>query len=322
MYIALNSKGKRTLAKYAKKDEFYTCPVCGGKVTLKRGKVTAAHFSHISGSCDDMWHYDLSEWRRSMQQLFSEKYREIPLKKDGVVHRADVLKDGIIIEFQHSPISAEEFQDRNNFYTALGYKVVWILNLSEDFEKGNLEYIKSKKSDTMLKWKNPREFLRTIIPKDNRKDISIYICMSEEEDSSDIGWVYKVIWASQDDDGTPNYNYIIHCDHCRFLEKDMDVKQLIMTKKELMQHYLSKFPDYDVKKVGIKGYSRNHYVCPKTNKFGVKCFGDGGCVYCRHCICLESIFENENKGYNVYCRYPNFAYTEEEWDNMLGPERF
>ena len=199
MYIALNSKGKRTLAQYAKRDEFYTCPVCGGKVHLKRGKENAAHFAHNAGECNDSWHYDMSEWHKSMQQLFPEKYREITLKKDGIIHRADILKDGIVIEFQHSPITAEEFQDRNNFYTSFGYKVVWVFDLSEEFDTHQIEYWENKKSKSMMRWKNPKRCLRSIIPKDNRKDVSIYISFSEEDygdDEACSGWVYKVIWAS------------------------------------------------------------------------------------------------------------------------------
>ena len=46
---------------------------------------------------------------------------------------------GYVIEFQHSPITAEEFNVRNQFYLTYGKKVIWIFDLSEEFEDGRID---------------------------------------------------------------------------------------------------------------------------------------------------------------------------------------
>lgn len=49
-----------------------------------------------------------------------------------------------VIEFQHSPISAEEFDERNKFYTSIGKKVVWIFDVQEKYETGRLLRVKPR----------------------------------------------------------------------------------------------------------------------------------------------------------------------------------
>ena len=42
----------------------------------------------------------------------------------------------VVYEFQHSPLSPEELDDRNAFYNSLGYKVIWIFDLFDQYENG------------------------------------------------------------------------------------------------------------------------------------------------------------------------------------------
>ena len=44
---------------------------------------------------------------------------------------ADVLINGYVIEFQHSPISRDEIKERNEFYTNCGYKVIWVFDAND-----------------------------------------------------------------------------------------------------------------------------------------------------------------------------------------------
>ena len=44
-------------------------------------------------------------------------------------HRADICFKDYVIEFQHSPISASEFNERNWFYTTAGYKLIWVFDM-------------------------------------------------------------------------------------------------------------------------------------------------------------------------------------------------
>jgi len=64
----------------------------------------------------------MSDWHKAWQSIFPLKNQEVPLPFDKPCHRADVLAYGYVIEFQHSPISVEEFDERNLFYTSLEKK--------------------------------------------------------------------------------------------------------------------------------------------------------------------------------------------------------
>ena len=112
MFIAIDNNEKRIDASEACKGQEYKCPICGQAVLLRDGEVNAAHFAH-KNVCQDMWRYDMSEWHKKMQGFFSHEYREVVVEHSGVKHRADILKGNIVIEMQHSPITAEEFNERN-----------------------------------------------------------------------------------------------------------------------------------------------------------------------------------------------------------------
>lgn len=55
-------------------------------------------------------------------RVFPENVRDDCRGTQGRMPRADILMGGYVIEFQHSPISAGEFERRNKFYTRAGYK--------------------------------------------------------------------------------------------------------------------------------------------------------------------------------------------------------
>ena len=134
MRIALDSNGNRVFVDDSSRDETYFCPTCGEPLTARRGSVRVHHFAHRQGTeCIDDWHYsenEMSEWHRTMQDLFDPSCQEVVVSCDGKTHRADVLCNGTVIEFQHSPINILEVDDRIRFFLALGYRVVWVFDLS------------------------------------------------------------------------------------------------------------------------------------------------------------------------------------------------
>ena len=71
-------------------------------------------------------------------------------------HRADVLIDRTVIEFQHSIMPAAAFDDRNNFYFNLGYKVIWLFDLSSLYAGGQISCEEEAESLTFC-WKNPKK---------------------------------------------------------------------------------------------------------------------------------------------------------------------
>lgn len=135
MFIALDSTGKRIDVADAEKGNDYFCPVCNNPLRIKEGNIKVKHFAHISKiDCDDFT-TDMSEWHRKWQEQFPVGNREVVIEHNGEKHRADVLAYGHVIEFQHSPISLDEFERRNTFYTAAGKKVVWVFDLTEETAK-------------------------------------------------------------------------------------------------------------------------------------------------------------------------------------------
>ncbi|WP_295091996.1 competence protein CoiA family protein [Ruminococcus sp.] len=141
MYIALNSNFIRTHIDDALSNDDYFCPFCKAPLDLRRGDIRRHHFAHARHHlCTDTWAKDRSEndstWHKQWQERFPVDNQEIPLQLGEIKHRADVMIDRTVIEFQHSPLSPEKFSDRNTFYAGLGHKVIWIFDCMDvDFSQ-------------------------------------------------------------------------------------------------------------------------------------------------------------------------------------------
>ena len=124
--------GKLTYIEDAIKGDPYFCQICGQPMMQRRCIDRIDHFAHYSPHgktdivpCSDHWGYDKTEWHMQWQKRFPVDNMERVLESNGKKHIADVLVGNFVIEFQHSSISLDEFSERNEFYTALGYKVIW-----------------------------------------------------------------------------------------------------------------------------------------------------------------------------------------------------
>lgn len=130
MFIAHDTNNNRVSIEKAENGKQYFCPICGEPLIIRAQKSIAVktHFSHKKGSdCDDFSH-DMSEWHLNWQRRFPEECREVVVDNGKEKHRADVLIKNTVIEFQHSPISAEEIARRNAFYLSCGYGMVWVFD--------------------------------------------------------------------------------------------------------------------------------------------------------------------------------------------------
>ncbi len=191
MLYALNSSGNKVYIDKTIRNEKYFCPVCGSELVCKFGDVKIHHFAHQRNTiCKDSWHYDMSEWHFEWQNLFEDKYQEVVKSNNGVKHRADILieETKTVIEFQHSSLSYDEFEDRNNFYKELGYKIIWIFDCEEAYKKGDISNYSSNK----WSWSRPRktfDFLRKI-------DKTIEIYLQIDNDSIEL---IKVSWCTPND---------------------------------------------------------------------------------------------------------------------------
>lgn len=160
--IAIDKLNNRVTIDETVKGEVYFCPLCGEKISCKKGRIRKHHFAHMPNSnCHD-WG-DMSDWHWEWQELFPKDYREVIMHGNGHIHRADVFipMKNTVIEFQHSPISNDEFNIRNSFYTDLGYRLIWVFDAEKAMRyetyklcENAVEYQDVQK----LLWKRKREW--------------------------------------------------------------------------------------------------------------------------------------------------------------------
>ena len=162
MLFAYDYNDNRVYIDETHSNQEYYCPYCGSSLITKKGDVRQHHFAHKSTHvCSDSWvgdrshSYDISPWHNEWQSSFPKENQEVMLVLGDTKHRADVMVDKTVIEFQHSIMSVKAFDDRNNFYFNFGNKVIWLFDLSDILESSQLAY---KKTETGLDfyWKNPK----------------------------------------------------------------------------------------------------------------------------------------------------------------------
>jgi len=141
----------------------YYCPYCGVPLVTRKGDIRQHHFAHKANhNCSDTWDnggshgYDISPWHNEWQSLFPKENQEVKLCLGDTIHRADVLIDRTVIEFQHSIMPVKAFDDRNNFYFNLGYKVIWLFDLSDLYANGQLTY-RPIDNGLSFTWNNPKK---------------------------------------------------------------------------------------------------------------------------------------------------------------------
>lgn len=103
------------------------CPSCGEIVIAKCGPLVTHHWAHNAGSECDPWAEKIGHWHLSWQKLIDVESVEVV----RAPHRADIVgNDDVVIELQHSPISAEDIAGRERFYGDM----VWLFDATERFE--------------------------------------------------------------------------------------------------------------------------------------------------------------------------------------------
>lgn len=102
------------------------CPLCERPMVAKCGDLRVWHWAHKGKlQCDSWWEPE-TEWHRAWKGQFPVEWQEIvQFAPDGEKHIADVkTKDGWVLEFQHSPLPAEERQARTDFYR----RMLWVVD--------------------------------------------------------------------------------------------------------------------------------------------------------------------------------------------------
>lgn len=170
----------------------------------------------------------MSEWHRNWQKRFPLRNREVILKLDAddnslfsencrrIARRTDVLCYGYAIEFQNSPISSEEFDERIWFYNHLGKKVIWIFNLIEPYESGMIEcygeWHNSKGDGGKYQWKYAS---KTFIHYDSdNTDVILLFQFTEvrnNEEDREQSYFERVTWAINSNNDDENTNFKRFC---------------------------------------------------------------------------------------------------------------
>ncbi len=160
MYIANDETGNRISIEAADPLKTYFCPICNEPLIIKAKDSTCVHthFAHKRGAvCYDNWTHDMSEWHKKWQNCFPVEFREVVMEKDGIKHRADVFNGSVVIEFQHSPITADEIRARNDFYLSCGYPVVWVFDMTDRIKNDHgdsIDPMKCRADDLCIKRKS------------------------------------------------------------------------------------------------------------------------------------------------------------------------
>jgi len=309
MRYALDETNEQIDAYEADKTTSYHCPICSGAVVPRQGECNSWHFAHVN-ACEDDWSYDMSEWHMEWQNKFPLENRENIITYKGQKHRADIKIGKYIIEFQHSKITAAEFNERNNFYTKAGFKVIWLFDVNELDSEGR---IVNDDGDKYC-WKNPYRFISSIAPQ-NEKNIAILLELEgPSEESDDTAWIKKIEWAIPNDDGTTNYD-IFYAD-TRFnpdLTDEDDLEKVMLTKRERFGLFLKENGPYKKKCSKIKGNPKEWYLCEKTRDWH-----NDACKECGNNLICEYRKSNQYQkgGLYFYCCYPRLVTEPDEYGNI------
>lgn len=185
MFKALTQDGIMIHIDDAATGHIYRCPICKQSVFQRRPSSRRHHFVHYGekeeegdfNPCKDSWHYDKTEWHYEWQERFGKDNLEVLVEENGVKHFADVLVNNVVIEFQHSNITPEEFHERNEFYKNKKYKIVWIFDLIEEFN--NEKIVEDQYQDNKYHWSFVKKLFKSITI--DRGECEIYFQFYEDE---------------------------------------------------------------------------------------------------------------------------------------------
>ncbi len=242
-----------------------------------------------------------------MQNYFPKHFHEIVVQHNNHKHRADILIDDIVIEFQHSPISISEFNDRNVFFKKAGYRLAWVFDLSEQYGSENIYFQEYRTLDYLMHWKHPKKIFSNIrYLSDSNKDFALWFAY--KDDDSDLFLLDKVIWSPINEYGERILNRFIVSQHIKTMNYEFNPQELFYTKEDnfkvALRQLKTKFP-YEIKYKGVKEHRAIEYTCPRNKKFGIKLSSEGGCFYCQYCYMAVLKKREDTSKWAIYCTYPN-----------------
>jgi len=131
------------------------CPDCKSEMTPKCGEKMIHHWAHknILSNCN---YKGETEWHRYWKSKFPIENCEIIMQHQGEKRIADVYYNGMIYEFQHSPITSDEIYQRTEFYNNLGLNIIWIFDLTKQFNNQQITIWKNE-----MTWRHIKDYIFT-----------------------------------------------------------------------------------------------------------------------------------------------------------------
>lgn len=238
MFVAKDKDGNRLYADAEIRFKECYCPVCEELLIHKKGSVNIPHFAHKPNS--DCFHRNdtdnKSAWHRRMQAIFPKESIEYLFKdeKTGEKHIADVYleESGTIIDFQHSPISPEEFKRRTDFHLSEGRRVIWVFD-EENEASGPIGRLKRNKCYIRVDGKYVFDY---ILPKSRRSvllngpeiciqhnntNYSVFVYCGDGENT-----IHRII------DQKEGYKSVMFSAHSFELQEKMDVDKIFWPEED------------------------------------------------------------------------------------------
>lgn len=133
------------------------CECCDAEVQGCDGEFYR-YWRHFNREDCDTWAEGETAWHVAWKQRFtsSRSLDEQTLRERGAArgHRADILTPyRVVVELQHSFLSADELRLREDFYGRLANDMVWLFDLTEKSENFDLT---PKESHYTFQWKHMR----------------------------------------------------------------------------------------------------------------------------------------------------------------------
>lgn len=132
MITALSKYGNKI---FASSGETGFCPICNEVLVPKICRLKLSHWAHSKSSkhCE---HEPETEWHRKWKSIFNINNIEVVVNKHGIIKRTDVmLGNEYCVEFQHSSISIDEINERENFYG----KMIWVFDCIDAYNNGRIQ---------------------------------------------------------------------------------------------------------------------------------------------------------------------------------------
>ena len=110
------------------------CPICEEKLIPKCGRINIRHWSHTTFS-EHCEHERETKWHLEWKSLFNINNVEVVVNKNDKRKLTDAkLKNGLCVEFQHSPISVDEILEREKFYG----NMIWVFDCRDAYNENRI----------------------------------------------------------------------------------------------------------------------------------------------------------------------------------------